>query len=324
MKNNSQVYHNKLKKVQVSTAYDPTCKVISYTQYSMFLKCPKQWELAYIKKLKPKDSSIHLVYGTAIHSVVQEWLTIAFTKSVKASDEYDMASALRTNIAEEYKKAKEAFGEHFSTPAQLAEFYQDGITTLEWLRKKRRVYFSSKGVELAGIEIPLSLNPVSSHPKVKLTAFIDVVLFDKRDGVFTIYDVKTSTRGWSADDKVDKTKTDQVLLYKKYFSKLYNVEEDKIKVEFIILRRKIDEDSLYPPKRVQTVVPAQKSVSIGKFTKQFEKWITDCFTPEGEYNTDRIYPAVSGKNKSNCRFCPFSTNYELCPIEKRAQGTLVK
>lgn len=324
MKSNIQVYDSKLQKVKVDTAYDPACKVVSYTQYSMYQKCPKQWELGYARNLRPRESSIHLVYGNAMHEVLQEWLTIAFTKSVKDSENYNFMVKFKEALAKCYKEAYEIQKTHFSTPQQLNEFYQDGLTTLEWIRKKRRVYFSSKGTKLAGIEVPLSLIPVAERPFTKLSAFMDIVFYDDRDKKYFIKDFKTSTRGWSADDKKDRTKTDQVLLYKKYFSKLYKVEEDQIDVEFIILRRKIDEDSMYPTKRVQTIKPAQKGISIGKFTKDWEKWILDCFTKEGEYVLDRHYPAVSGKNKSNCRFCPFSEKFDLCPIEKRTPGSILK
>lgn len=283
----------------------------------MYRACPKKWELSYIKKLAPKESSIHLVFGNAMHTVIQEWVTIIYNDTIKKGEEYDFDIRLKECLAQEYKLAKEKQDSHFSTADQLKEFYEDGIATLQWLRKKRKGYFSSKGWELAGIEIPLSMTPYKERPKVKLTAFLDIVLYDKINRSYHIIDLKTSTRGWSADDKKDKAKTDQVLLYKKYFSTLYNVDEDKITVEFLILRRKVVEDSMYPMKRVQSIVPAQKGISVNKCAKLFEDWIKEVFTDTGDYNVTRQYPALMGKNKWNCRFCPFSTSYDLCPTSCR-------
>ena len=42
---------------------------ISYSQYAMYSKCPKQWELAYVKKLRTFQQSIHTIFGTAMHEV---------------------------------------------------------------------------------------------------------------------------------------------------------------------------------------------------------------------------------------------------------------
>lgn len=317
MKSNTQVFDKRLAKHQPSTEFDPTSKIVSYTQYSMYEKCPRQWELSYIHKLAPKSQSIHLVYGNALHSVIQEWLSLVFTVSVKKSEEYDFAVNLKKHLSEEYKKAVQQVGDHFSTPQQLAEFYQDGLDTLNWLRKKRTAYFSTKCTELAAIELPISLPPLSSFPKVKLTAFVDLVFYDTRTKVYTIIDLKTSTRGWSEDDKRDYKKTDQVLMYKKYFCEQYKVDPEKVRVEFMILRRKIQEDTMYPPKRVQSVQPAQKGVSINKFDSRFSQWIQKAFLVEGKYKPEVSYPAVSGPGHTNCRFCPFSTRYDLCPTQSR-------
>jgi hypothetical protein len=47
---------------------------VSYSQYSMYQKCPKQWELAYIKGLRTFSQSIHTLFGTAFHETLQNYL----------------------------------------------------------------------------------------------------------------------------------------------------------------------------------------------------------------------------------------------------------
>lgn len=37
---------------------------VSYSQYTMWANCPKQWKLTYMDGHKDFDPSIHLVFGT--------------------------------------------------------------------------------------------------------------------------------------------------------------------------------------------------------------------------------------------------------------------
>ena len=46
--------------------------------------------------------------------------------------------------------------------------------------------------------------------------------------------------------KADKNKTNQLLLYKKFFSKQRDIPEDKIDIEYLILKRKLYENIQYP------------------------------------------------------------------------------
>ena len=47
-----------------------------------------------------------------------------------------------------------------------------------------------------------------------------------------IIDIKTSTMGWNKYQKADKTKTAQLVLYKSYYAKQFNVPIDNIRVEY--------------------------------------------------------------------------------------------
>ena len=46
-------------------------------------------------------------------------------------------------------------GEVFCEQTEMEEFYQHGLLILEWFKKKRGSYFSKKGYELVGIEVPI-------------------------------------------------------------------------------------------------------------------------------------------------------------------------
>lgn len=289
---------------------------ISYSQYSNYQKCPRSWKLKYIDKIKESVPSIHAIFGTSMHNVIQNWLQVMFMETVKKSEELNFDSMLLQEIKNNYAKDVEKYQRHFSTKEELTEFYLDGLETLKYLRKKRKVYFDRQHQELIGTEIAILIQPDLSRPNVYLNGFLDIVFKDKKGSKFYILDLKTSTRGWKDWDKKDQTKTDQLLLYKIYFSRQYNIPIDQIDVQFIILKRKIDEDSMYPQRRVQTFNPSQGSISYNKTLKSFEAFINQCFLPDGSYNTEREYLAIS-KEGWNCKFCEFKDREDLCPKSNR-------
>ena len=45
---------------------------ISYSQLSMFSDCPQRWKLNYIDKKRISEPSIYLLFGTAMHEVLQK------------------------------------------------------------------------------------------------------------------------------------------------------------------------------------------------------------------------------------------------------------
>ena len=51
--------------------------------------------------------------------------------------------------------------------------------------------------------------------------------------------LKTSTMGWNKWQKKDENKTQQLLLYKQFYSKMYNHPIEKIEVEYFIVKRKL-------------------------------------------------------------------------------------
>ena len=149
---------------------------ISYSQWSMYEKCPKQWELAYIKKLAPFTHSIETTFGTAFHETIQEYITILLTKGVKQADWMNFRNTLTENLKSEYVKAFEQTGDHFSNKHELGEYLEDGVTILDWFQKRRREYFTTKNTELIGVEIDLCIQASEKNSSVYWYGFIDLVI----------------------------------------------------------------------------------------------------------------------------------------------------
>lgn len=292
-------------------------KYISFSQFSSFQKCPMYWKLCYIGKLKEKEDTIHTIFGDAMHTTIQEWIKVVYLETVKKADQIDFKKVLLENIKNAYAQSVEKMGKHFSTKEELTEFYLDGLAILDYLKKKRTYWFGTKDDELVGIEVPISAIPDPSRPNLVLVGYLDVVLRNKKTGKVRILDLKTSKKGWTKWDKQDETKTSQLILYKVHFSKQYNVPIEDIDIEYLVLKRKLDEDSLYAQKRIVGFTPANGKISQSRVIKTFQNFIDSCFTKDGEYNRQGTFAALRGRYDFNCRFCEFNQQETICPPTNR-------
>lgn len=293
-------------KIDINWAYQ---KAVSYSQYSIYKQCNYQWYLSYIKKESSFKPSVYLVYGTAMHETIQSYLKKMYETSGKAADEMDLDKLLEERLVENYKQSiEENNKEHFSTKEELKEFLADGQATLDWFKKNRAKYFSRKTSELVGIEIPILLPVIDDIPNVLMNGSIDFIIYEKAVDKYTIYDIKTSTKGWSDYEKKDQTKINQILLYKRFYSKAMNVPEDSIDVKFFIVKRKVFNHPDFPTYRVQEFTPANGKKKVQDAFDDLSKFIRECFTVDAKHQTERLY----SKNLNSCKFCPFTNRPDLC------------
>tara|TARA_A100001391_G_scaffold199771_1_gene183334 strand:+ start:5328 stop:6038 length:711 start_codon:yes stop_codon:yes gene_type:complete len=231
-----------------------------------------------------------------------------YNQTAKEADSIDLEDLLRQRMQHHYERImKSNGGEVFCTENDMVEFYNDGCNILDWFKKRRAQYFSKKGYELVGIET--KLNYVMKG-NVKFKGFIDLVIHDTVRDKYIIYDIKTSTKGWNKWQKKDKNKTDQLLLYKQFYSVQMNVPIEKIDVEFFIVKRKLWENVDFPQKRVQKVVPASGKPSINRVLLNVNNFLAECFDENGEYLQDTIYRKEP--SQKNCKYCEFKNKPELC------------
>lgn len=288
-------------------------KAVSYSQYSTYSQCQFRWYLNYVKKQSAFSHTIHTVYGTSMHEVLQKYLETMYEKSIKEADDIDVCKMLEERLIENYKTAKEENGgEHFSTKEQLKEFLEDGMATLDWFKKHRARFFSKKYTKLVGIEVPILLPVLDENPNILINGYIDFILYDEHDDKYTIYDIKTSTRGWQDKEKKDQLKLNQLLLYKRFYAKAMNVPEDNVDVKFFIVKRKVFSSPDFPIHRVQEFVPANGKRKVEGAFQDLSKFIRECFDGEAKYNTERVYE----KNPEACRWCQYADKPELCDRKK--------
>ena len=272
---------------------------VSHSQFVSYSECNLKWKLRYIDKLGTFTGNIHTLFGTAMHTVIQEYLTVMYGTSIVAAEALDLNGMLKTEMMGEFKLIKEGQETLPCSQDEMVEFYQDGLAILEHFRKHRGKYFMKKNYELVGIELPITME---LQENVELKSFLDVVIRNKISGKITIIDLKTSTRSWTDYHKKNFYKKAQLLLYKQFYSEKFDVPLDKISVEFLILKRKIAKQSDFPISRLQRFEPANGKVSVNKTMKAFTEFREAIYDEKGNHKTDRNYNASPG---SACKFCEF-------------------
>ena len=296
----------KIKNYQAPEINPAFHKTVSYSQYSMWASCPHKWYLTYVENKQPYQASIHTVFGTAFHETLQDYITVMYSESGAAADRMDLITLFQDKFREIYAKEYKKAGAHFSNAGEMSEFFDDRVAILNFIKKNRNKLFTIRKMRLLGIEIPLLLNVANN---VYLKGFIDFVLYDEDLDKIYIYDIKTSTRGWSDREKKDDSKLPQILLYKEYFSKQFGFDVEKIDVEFFIVKRRIWEQSEYPTPRTQSFKPASGKNKRKLAVDGFQSFIKDCFDEGGK---PQIKSYLKNIGESSCKWCPYRDKPELC------------
>jgi hypothetical protein len=292
-------------------------KTVSFSQYSMWLKCPMQWKLSYIDRLAPYEQSINTVFGDAIHTVLQEYLRLLYNVGTADADAYNYLGEFKKHFDEGMKALKVASEEQLLlteeqldekgliTPTLVKEFENDGKTILEHVTgyTVRSKHFPSKKYEVIGIELPLEI-PLRGG-KIIYVGYLDIVLKDKATKKILILDFKTSTFGWNKYQKMDRTKIDQLLLYKRFYQQKFGLPLADIDVEFFIVKRRLYEDMAFPQQRIQRISPPDGKLSMKEVEASFLDFINSCFDANGEHDVNATYLKNPGKAKKNCKYCVF-------------------
>ena len=63
---------------------------VSYSQFSMWSHCPKQYKLNYVDRIGEYESNIHLVFGVAMHETIQDFLEIMYGETKKRALDNDL------------------------------------------------------------------------------------------------------------------------------------------------------------------------------------------------------------------------------------------
>lgn len=279
-------------------------KAISYSQISLFHTCQWQWKLKYVDKVGVFSSGIHLVFGTAMHETLQTYLTQMYNGSIASADLLNLEELLMQEMKNAFIKSAEQTGStDFATKDDMIDFWEDGSEIIKFFKRRRGDYFTKRGNELLGVEIPIMVT-TDANPKVWLVGFIDVGIKDDQEKI-TLYDLKTSTWGWKDKEKKDKLKSLQLVLYKKYYAKQHNLDPNTIDVQFFILKRKLYNVSDFPQKRVQIHKPACGKIKMKEAEALTSDFVNYVFDDDGQIKPNLEYKKLADHKSSGCKWCDF-------------------
>ena len=275
-------------------------KHISYSSLSTYNKCPKKWELMYLRNEIPFTQNIYTCFGTAMHETLQTYLETLYHDKVKTANDLNVNQLLYDNMIKSYKSGKAINGHtHFSSVEQLQEFWLDGKHILEFIKKKRAAYFSTKNMKLAGIE---TLLYQEIRPGVVFKGLVDLIFYHPNTDRWTVMDIKTSTRGWNDAYKKNPNLTAQVILYREFFAKQFGIDKDKIDVEFFIVKRRVPAEAEFASqqRRVQSFTPASGPRKTKQVIESMNKFISEVLDSDNNY-IDQEYSCNSPLGK--CSEC---------------------
>ena len=132
---------------------------------------------------------------------------------------------------------------------------------------------------------------------------------DLISGKIIVIDIKTSTKGWSKWQKNDKVKISQMLLYKKFYSELFDVPLQDITVEYHILKRKVGEFNGFPLPRISKFVPPNGKPSVNKAWNSFKAFVDHVYDENGNVNPDAKFEP---RTSNLCDWCDFKKSGH-CP-----------
>jgi hypothetical protein len=284
-------------------------KKISFSQYTMWSNCAYAWKLKYIDGHKFDDSSIHTVFGTVCHEVIQEWLDVLYNKSETMAKTMYLHDKFKDRLLELFKNntiiAENGEKTFLADKKTLMEFYEQGCQILTYVQNNYKKLFPTANTQLFAIEYELNAEVKTG---VNYIGYIDIVTYNTATNKYVLYDLKTSRSGWTQDQKTDPAKVGQLLLYKTFFAEQMGIPEDNISVEFIILKRIVAENTQFHIPRVSKFEPPNKTPSLKKNWNLFQTFIDTAFDDNGEYITEQKHNA----SKSNCRWCMYRDKKDLC------------
>lgn len=242
---------------------------VSFSEIHLFEQCPYKHHKRYV--LGEKDPhTIYSAFGTAIHSGIEKrwkyniqnsWITIGkiivlFCKYY--DDDY------RPWIKSAFRIFKDFF---------------------PWMEE------NFPGCELYDIEFKLE-EPIEGFDR-KFLGYIDLILYDPKNDIYHILDLKTAGWGWGTKQVSDTKKLYQVILYKKFFCAKQGIPLQKVKCHYLLLLRN-------PAKTKERALTLHSVTAGEKKIQNATDWMMDTI--------DKLKSGSQIKSPATCSFCICSHN----------------
>ena len=249
----------------------PTGKAhVSFSEVRTWAECPWKHKLTYIDKVKADVESEHLYFGTAVHASCEKYLK---------------TRELDTNICtSEIRRIWQEKG--FPAVDKWCSWAETTINDIPTFLDENFPEWETLDAEHALME------PIDNHD-IKFKGFIDAIfkLKDKRGkSKLLIVDWKTGPAyGWRRDKKEDFNTQAQLILYKWFIMKKFELASADVGTAFVVLKKGAKSGKSIDLVAFSAGPKAQEKAN--KLVSNMINTVKRGFFP---------------KNKHNCQFCDFA------------------
>ena len=211
-------------------------KHISYSEWKNWHICPHYHKLTYIDKVTQFEGNIFTAFGKALHTVCEYTLT--------SPEKYRKAGAIEALVKEQFLKELKALPEGEQQRAKrdfkLKEWLVSGLEIVPDLYRCLTEKFGKLGEDWEVLKAEEQLYvPITEFTEAekKFKGFIDLVVYSKKDEKVHLIDWKTCSWGWRREKKSDTILAYQLVFYKHFYARKYEVDPKDVDCHFVLLKR---------------------------------------------------------------------------------------
>lgn len=273
---------------------------VSYSAWQLFRNgCQWRWKLDYADGLRKQNYGIHMDFGTAIHEALEHH------KKRKEPIDRDAAIFL---FKEKFKKLYDENFEKYKESDRSLDldfFFKAGCNILTRLDDCKELSLAEVVYNEHALLLPIDR---TDDIKINFKGFIDMVIKTKDargNTILYICDFKTCSWGWPKKKREDKELHFQILLYKHFLCKKFNIDPKFVRTAFILLKKNPSNGS----SPIEWFQISAGPVSVQRAVDELNKDISEMVSRS---TSDNFV-----KNKSECvnkfgEVCPYKSSL-LCP-----------
>ena len=237
--------------------------------------------MTYVEKLGGYEANIYGTFGQTLHEVLQHQIS---------QGREHQAGEFREWFEHIYRLNKEKDDTLTISDNQITEWSDIGERHVAAFNKRAELLSG----QLIAVEYPI-YTPLNRTTAINFKGYIDLLYLTPESDRLTIYDIKTSSRGWGPTDKAKGY--EQLALYA-YYLRAQTKTKKPIRVGFIIFNRN-------KPDVVDATLTEHFELSYKGAMLMINDFVKSVYDREGNPTDRNIYANPSSQA---CRFCPYRIN----------------
>lgn len=219
---------------------------VSFSEMNQFKECQHRWRLDYLEKRRGKVFGVHMDFGTALHGAIELWKSreAILTKETAVPHFRQEFEKLLTENRSRYKakeqEALDAPPEEDGAPAHNSKdfFLRAGTNIIERFDECEELSTAQVVYNEFELDEPIERN---DGLDVRFKGYIDMVIKTRAkngDTVLYVCDFKTCGWGWTREKKTDAQTHQQVMLYKHFLAKKFDLDPKLVRTAFVLLKKR--------------------------------------------------------------------------------------